>query len=60
MPKDSGPGRSPTSSTGHGPPAAGEETRRAGNDRKTIPKQGGWVGGMEGYFEDADGWGRTP
>ncbi|WP_262371042.1 hypothetical protein [Streptomyces sp. WAC01526] len=31
----------------------------AGNDRKTIAKQGGWVpnsGVMEGYFEDAEGW----
>ncbi|URZ99447.1 integrase [Streptomyces lydicamycinicus] len=38
---------------------AAEESRRAGNDRKVIAKQGGWVpnsGVMEGYFEDADGW----
>ncbi|MFJ6792081.1 site-specific integrase [Streptomyces angustmyceticus] len=43
------------------PPRRGsaEESRRAGNDRKVIAKQGGWVpnsGVMEGYFEDADGW----
>ncbi|MFH8574011.1 hypothetical protein [Streptomyces sp. NPDC017993] len=36
-----------------------EESRRAGNDRKVIAKQGGWVsnsGLMEAHFEDADGW----
>ncbi|MEU3760975.1 hypothetical protein [Streptomyces albogriseolus] len=38
--------------TGHSP-------RRAGNDRKVIAKQGGWVensAAMEGYFEAGEGW----
>ncbi|REK89619.1 hypothetical protein DY245_14890 [Streptomyces inhibens] len=36
-----------------------ESSRPAGNDRKVIAKQGGWVpnsGVMEGYFEDTDRW----
>ncbi|MGX1762277.1 hypothetical protein ACWIG5_36165 [Streptomyces lydicus] len=50
----------PVRQTGHSPRrGAAEEFRRAGNDRKTIAKQGGRVpnsGVMEGYFEDAEGW----
>lgn len=50
----------PVRHTGHSPRrGAVEESRRAGNDRKTIAKQGGWVpnsGVMEGYFEDGEGW----
>ncbi|GFE12417.1 hypothetical protein Sgleb_04640 [Streptomyces glebosus] len=50
----------PVRHTGHSPRrGAAEESRRAGNDRKVIAKQGGWVpnsGVMEGYFEDAEGW----
>lgn len=36
----------------------GTSSKRAGNDRKDIAKQGGWVensAAMEGYFEDGDG-----
>ncbi|MFI0220354.1 hypothetical protein [Streptomyces lydicus] len=50
----------PVRHTGHSARrGAAEESRHAGNDRKVIAKQGGWVpnsGVMEGYFEDADGW----
>ena len=46
--------------TGHSPRRGGaEESRRAGNDRKVIAKQGGWVensAAMEGYFEAGEGW----
>ncbi|MDH6629907.1 hypothetical protein M2271_007756 [Streptomyces sp. LBL] len=34
-------------------------SKRAGNDRKVITKQGGWVeksAAVEGYFEEDDGW----
>ena len=45
---------------GHSPRRGGaEESRRAGNDRKVIAAQGGWVphsAVMEGYFENPDGW----
>ncbi|MBA2949598.1 tyrosine-type recombinase/integrase [Streptomyces sp. PSKA28] len=46
--------------TGHSPRRGlATSSKRAGNDRKDIAKQGGWVpnsAAMEGYFEDADGW----
>ncbi|MFF4828229.1 hypothetical protein ACFY20_35690 [Streptomyces sp. NPDC001312] len=46
--------------TGHSPRRGlATSSKRAGNDRKVIAKQGGWVdnsAAMEGYFEDGDGW----
>ncbi|WP_311766723.1 integrase [Streptomyces rhizosphaericus] len=46
--------------TGHsGRRGSAESSRRAGNDRKHIAAQGGWVDGsatMEGYFEEDGGW----
>ncbi|MET8956268.1 hypothetical protein [Streptomyces sp. NPDC004533] len=38
---------------------AAEGSRRAGNDRKVIAKQGGWApnsAAVEGYFEAGEGW----
>ncbi|MCQ4045837.1 integrase [Streptantibioticus rubrisoli] len=46
--------------TGHSPRRGlATSSKRAGNDRKVIAKQGGWVensAAMEGYFEEGDGW----
>lgn len=46
--------------TGHSPRRGGAtSSKRAGNDRAAIAKQGGWVPNskvMEGYFEEGDGW----
>ncbi|MFG3369654.1 integrase [Streptomyces sp. NPDC048156] len=46
--------------TGHSPRRGlATSSKRAGNDRKEIAKQGGWTdnsAAMEGYFEDGDGW----
>ncbi|MEU9190653.1 hypothetical protein AB0D14_40305 [Streptomyces sp. NPDC048484] len=46
--------------TGHSPRRGlATSSKRAGNDRKVIAKQGGWVensAAMDGYFEDGDGW----
>jgi hypothetical protein len=46
--------------TGHSPRRGlTTSSKRAGNDRKVIAKQGGWAdnsAAMEGYFEDGDGW----
>ncbi|MCX4429605.1 integrase [Streptomyces mirabilis] len=45
--------------TGHSPRRGlATSSKRAGNDRKEIAKQGGWAdnsAAMEGYFEDGDG-----
>lgn len=46
--------------TGHSPRRGlATSSKRAGNDRKEIAKQGGWAdnsAAMEGYFEDGEGW----
>ena len=46
--------------TGHSPRRGlATSSKRAGNDRKEIAKQGGWADNsatMEGYFEDGDEW----
>jgi hypothetical protein len=46
--------------TGHSPRrGAATSSKRAGNDRKEIAKQGGWAANsaaMETYFEEVDGW----
>ncbi|MEU5030957.1 hypothetical protein [Streptomyces milbemycinicus] len=45
--------------TGHSPRRGlATSSKRAGNDRKEVAKQGGWAensAAMEGYFEDGDG-----
>lgn len=46
--------------TGHSPRrGAATSSKRAGNDRKEIARQGGWAdnsAAMETYFEEVDGW----
>ena len=46
--------------TGHSPRRGGAtSSKRAGNDRSAIAKQGGWTPNsrvMETYFEEGDGW----
>ncbi|MFM9735188.1 site-specific integrase [Streptomyces niveiscabiei] len=50
----------PVRYTGHSPRrGSAESSRRAGNDRKVIAKQGGWAPNskvMEGYFDEGEGW----